>query len=369
MRKNRLTEEQVDGWWDIARAGRWKGTVAGNPAEIEISTHDLEDMAADYDRLLQEAPVTLEHKKEGPAHGWVSALRVAGDRLQAKFTDLSAKLRQWLGSGAYRSRSIEMYKPFEPTGKAYLGAVSFLGAAPPAVKGLSPEPCLLARSEQGPRVRIEHHSIAFKEDPMKGEAQMDDKTIAERVIHALKEVFRGSGAENAWEGKEKDAPDKCAETQPGARVAELEETLEREKTARREAEARLAEMEEKLAEKIIRTELAQFSEKLDNAASEARITPAELEGYLKLGSRLDSTGRKAILEEIEARQPGNLFSELSAPRGKDTGAGELASTRAGFDSFPEDPEHDAALALMDRKPGLSFAEALKRVRMDGANKG
>ena len=37
MRKNSLTDEQIGGWWDIARAGLWKGTIAGAPTRIEIT--------------------------------------------------------------------------------------------------------------------------------------------------------------------------------------------------------------------------------------------------------------------------------------------------------------------------------------------
>ena len=31
MNRNRLTDEEIDGWWDIARAGTWSGSAGGAP--------------------------------------------------------------------------------------------------------------------------------------------------------------------------------------------------------------------------------------------------------------------------------------------------------------------------------------------------
>jgi len=359
MNGNRLTDEQIDGWWDIARIGRWKGTLGGTPAEIHITRQDLEDMAADYDPQLQEAPVTIEHSKAGPAHGWIAALRVVGDRLQARFKDLSESLRQWLRSGAYRSRSIEMYKPFEPTGKAYLGAVSFLGAAPPAVKGLSPVPSTFASRAQTDPIRVEYRSTQLREAPTTGECEMDEKTIAERVVCALKEMFTGITG-NADENNTRNL-----ETIESLRqkVAELEEALRKERQAKAASEARLAELEQELSAKEHQARLAEFTSALEQAAKEERITPAELKGYLSLGSRLDEEGRKVILEEVARRGRLSLFSELSAP-GKKGSAQNILRKRSQFKDFPEDPEHDAALELMAKNPELSFGEAIKRVRME-----
>lgn len=97
---------------------------------------DLERIAGDYDPARHEAPVTLDHEQAGPAHGWVSGLRRIGDRLLARLSRISPSLGEALQSGAFRKRSIELYRKFPETGRSYLKAVSFLGAAPPVVKGL-----------------------------------------------------------------------------------------------------------------------------------------------------------------------------------------------------------------------------------------
>lgn len=101
------------------------------------TTEDLEAIAADYNPRDHEAPVTLDHEQRGPAHGWVSAVGRVGDRLVATLSRLSPTLVESLRSRAFCKRSIELYRRFAGTGRPYLKAVSFLGAAGPAVKGLA----------------------------------------------------------------------------------------------------------------------------------------------------------------------------------------------------------------------------------------
>ena len=348
-----LSDRQIDGWWDVARTGAWKGTLAGAPAVIEITAADLMQMAEDYDPGLQEAPVTVEHYREGPAHGWVAALRVAGEVLQARFHRLSGQLRQWLQSGAYRSRSIEMYKPFDLTGRAYLGAVSFLGAAPPAVKGLSPLPSLLADPGPGPRLIVCAGRITAGLTENGGET-MDRNNLAERALGSLKGLIGGR--------RETTEPESAGSEEPvaGATLATLREELDAERVTRRSAEARLAELQSRVEETRRQDQLCAFSAALRQAGEQKRLTPAEQKGYESLGARLDEDGRRLILEEISARVPLSLFEELSAP--ETSGRDEFSRSRAQFDGFPEDPEHDEALELMAAEPGLSFADAIRRVR-------
>lgn len=101
------------------------------------SEEQLDAIARDYDPGRHEAPVTLDHGQSGPAHGWVKSLRRVGDRLLATLTRLSPQLADGLRSGAWKKRSIELYRKFGDPGAPYLKAVSFLGAAAPAVRGLA----------------------------------------------------------------------------------------------------------------------------------------------------------------------------------------------------------------------------------------
>lgn len=282
--------------------------------------------------------------------GWVAALRVSGGVLQARFYRLSTRLRDWLREGAYRSRSIEMYKPFEPTGRAYLAAVTFLGAQPPAVKGLSPEPSLLADGCGEIISLLESACDRLPEN--RGGDEMDErkKGLAARAVSSLMEVF--TREDETAVGDEED-------------IAGLVAKLEKERSLRIAAEKRVAELERQLAELLDNENLDEFSATLTEAARQERITPAEQAGYIRLGERLDEAGRAAILAEISSREPMGLLAEISAlAPGRDTD-GRLNRTRAAFEGFPEDPEHDEALKLMAAETGLVFEEAILRVRLAG----
>ncbi|MCB2154883.1 hypothetical protein KQI84_08340 [bacterium] len=97
----------------------------------------LDAIASDYNADLHEAPVTIDHTQSGPAQGWVQGLRRIGDRLVAILGRISPSLQQLLADGGYKKRSVELYRAFRETGRPYLKAVSFLGAAAPEVKGLA----------------------------------------------------------------------------------------------------------------------------------------------------------------------------------------------------------------------------------------
>lgn len=97
----------------------------------------LDRIAAAYDPARHDAPVTLDHAQSGPAYGWVASLRRRGGVLLATLRDVPETLREAIRGGAYRKRSIELYRALPPEGAPYLEAVSFLGAAAPAVKGLA----------------------------------------------------------------------------------------------------------------------------------------------------------------------------------------------------------------------------------------
>lgn len=111
----------------------------------------LDRIASGYDPTLHEAPVTLDHAQNGPALGWVHSVRRVGDRLVARLHRLNERLVSLVREGLYKKRSVELYPSFAAAGEGpYLKAVSFLGAAPPEVKGLAdPPPEALATTEVG----------------------------------------------------------------------------------------------------------------------------------------------------------------------------------------------------------------------------
>ncbi|MCH5149854.1 MAG: hypothetical protein J1G30_04225 [Spirochaetales bacterium] len=101
----------------------------------EYSREDIENIARQYNEQPDEsrhyAPIVIGHPKtNAPAFGWIKKLIVKGDDLYAEPEKVDKTFADLVKKGAYRTRSAAFYAD----GK--LRHVGFLGACPPAVKGL-----------------------------------------------------------------------------------------------------------------------------------------------------------------------------------------------------------------------------------------
>jgi hypothetical protein len=119
-------------WIDVFRTGTQTDS-AGN--EREWTASELDRIVLLYNEQPEatrhDAPVTIGHPTDNsPAYGWVESLRRVGDTLQAKFRDMEAKFVELVNSKRYPKRSIALYDD------GMLRHIGFLGAVPPAVKGL-----------------------------------------------------------------------------------------------------------------------------------------------------------------------------------------------------------------------------------------
>lgn len=124
---------------EIFRAGRHTDTRG---VAHQFTPADLQAIAAGYAPARHEAPLVVGHPHtDAPAWGWVKALRAVGDRLIAIPDQVQAAFAEAVQSGAYKKVSAAFYAPGDahnPTpGQWHLRHVGFLGAQPPAVKGLA----------------------------------------------------------------------------------------------------------------------------------------------------------------------------------------------------------------------------------------
>lgn len=115
--------------------------TAMNGLTLEFSESDLAASAAAYDPAKHEAPIVIGHPKhDDPAYGWVKSLATADDGLQAEPHQVDAAFAELVEAGRYKKISASFYLPDAPNnpvpGVYYLRHVGFLGAQPPAVKGL-----------------------------------------------------------------------------------------------------------------------------------------------------------------------------------------------------------------------------------------
>lgn len=116
--------------------------TASSGAVIEFTEDMLRAAVAAYDPALHEAPIVVGHPKDnGPAYGWVKSLSFDDSgAVVVEAQQVDADFSEMVVAGRFKKRSASWYLPDSPTnpkpGTLYLRHVGFLGAQPPAVKGL-----------------------------------------------------------------------------------------------------------------------------------------------------------------------------------------------------------------------------------------
>ena len=119
----------MNGWIEIFKTGTH---TARNGKTRTFGEADLDRMAETYNPANHEAPAVIGHPKENaPAWGWVDRVKRRGEKLLATFRQVQPEFENMVASGMFKKRSISVY----PDGS--LRHVGFLGAMPPAVKGLA----------------------------------------------------------------------------------------------------------------------------------------------------------------------------------------------------------------------------------------
>lgn len=108
---------------------------------LEFSEADLAACAQAYDPAVHEAPIVIGHPRHDlPAYGWVQSLAFGEDGLHAAPHQVDTAFAELVEAGRYKKISASFYTPDAPNnpvpGVYYLRHVGFLGAQPPAVKGL-----------------------------------------------------------------------------------------------------------------------------------------------------------------------------------------------------------------------------------------
>jgi len=96
----------------------------------------IDKAIASFQAEVHQPPLVVGHPKDNePAYGWVKDLRTASTNgvktLLAKFEEVVPEFEELVAKGRYKKRSASFY----PDGR--LRHVGFLGAVPPAVKGLA----------------------------------------------------------------------------------------------------------------------------------------------------------------------------------------------------------------------------------------
>lgn len=110
---------------------------------LSFSQRDVQAIADGYRPELHEAPLVLGHpESDRPAYGWVKRLTATADgRLLMRVAKVDEAFARAISDGRYIKRSASFYRPNAPEnptpGQWYLRHVGWLGAHPPALKGLA----------------------------------------------------------------------------------------------------------------------------------------------------------------------------------------------------------------------------------------
>ena len=337
---------------EIFAAGRHTAT---NGTVLDVSVADLADIAAGYDPAKHEAPLVIGHpKQDHPAYGWVKGLRVDGDRLVADADELDASFADAVAAKRYKKVSASFYLPDgqgNPTpGKMHLKHVGFLGAVPPAVKGL--------------------RHVSFAEDNA-GTVEFSDwgDRAAARLWRQMREwiiaKFGQEEADKVLPNWDVDAVAEAAVT-PSTSFAEpaapsAEELARLAALDQREAElnARAAEFAER-DKKARRDGHAAF---LDTLIAEGRVLPAERDQLLAFMEAVDDAGSVSFAEGAE-RPAGDVFRSFAAAVPARVPMGEMATGKT-VDFADEKSITVAADALVkaaaDRGNSLTFAQAVSQL--------
>ncbi len=112
-------------------------------AMVTITDADLAATAAAYDPTKHEAPLVIGHPKhDSPAYGWVKSISFKDGDLYVTPTQINSAFAEGVDAGQWKKVSASFYLPSSPSnpvpGTYYLRHVGFLGAQPPAIKGLAP---------------------------------------------------------------------------------------------------------------------------------------------------------------------------------------------------------------------------------------
>ncbi|QPF74199.1 hypothetical protein G8A07_15595 [Roseateles sp. DAIF2] len=133
------TATQLPTGIEIFRSGT---RTAENGQTYTITDADVAAAAAAYDPSLHEAPLTVGHPEgDQPAYGWVRRLSAENGVLTiAEHGQVEPQFAEMVQAGRFKKRSASFYQPTDPSnpkpGIWYPRHVAWLGAKPPAVKGL-----------------------------------------------------------------------------------------------------------------------------------------------------------------------------------------------------------------------------------------
>jgi hypothetical protein len=242
---------------EIFKTGTHK-PMKGDPRSFSVS--DLDTIVAK--NVGREVPLVVGHPKiDDPAYGWAKSFSREGDILFAEIIEIDPEFEELVKAGKYKNVSIYL----NPDNT--LRHIGFLGAVPPAVKGLK--------------------SVTFSESD-EGDCFGDLKEELENPVNASVPI------------------NELETSVTGSIGVIVDETIMRIKELEKQVEELLAEKREKLASE----KKAEFAAFADMQVSEGRIKPDQKQKVVSVLEYLHTNSSGSLAFADQEPEGSKAFKEL-----------------------------------------------------------
>lgn len=319
---------------------------------IDFGEDQLRAAVEAYDPQLHEAPIVVGHPKEnGPAYGWIKSLAFSDGTVMAEPIQVDEQFAEMVTAGRFKKRSASFYLPDSPhnpkPGVFYLRHVGFLGAQPPAVKGLK--------------------DVAFA-DAEEGVVEFADSAMMAGLFRRLREFFISKfsiddanqvlpdwiisdmEAEARREASEAAQPAALPAFNEGDSNMDFKEKYEAEKARADGLQAKIdkqtadfAERETDIATREAAMARKEIEARVDELVKAGKVLPAQRQASVDFAASLNSTDaviefkegdktekvsqREAYLKQLAANPKAVDYRERSADGGQgDSGDKQTVAT-------------------------------------------
>lgn len=389
------------GWVEVFKAG---DHIDSKGRQISFSRADLDQMVANH--KLGAAPAVLGHPKKikteeektgAPAYAWVDAYKRDGDSLFAKFTDINPYFEAGVQSGAYRNRSLSVFK--DPKHGMRVRHVGWLGEALPAIEGLTPvefagdETDSYEFSAPGYSLVWGMESLAKLLRGLRDRAiEKDGLEEADRVLPQWQiDSAMESAARARVEFQEADDTGRLfsQSDNPGGSMSITKEQLDAaveqaRKDAEDKAKTEFAATQAQLIKLQGERQTERIATQIKGWKSEGKVLPAEEAGLAEFMANLEGTEVEFSFSASDGKEakktPSQFFSDFMASRKPlvklglrtenddktNVGDGEVTdfSRQAGYEGLEVDAERgatDVRIKQYMKEHGVSYAVAANRV--------
>lgn len=372
----------------VFRPGRHTATSGQS---IEFSESALAGCAAAYDPALWRAPLVVGHPKtNAPAYGWVDRLEFSAVGLEATPADVEPAFAELVNAKRYANISASFWSPEAPgnpaPGSYYLRHVGFLGAQPPALKGLrEPE---FGDADEGVVSFSEWDDIdnaglwrRMREWILgKFGADEADQVVPGHMVSSLEQSAQQELAES--QAEEADAPDAAPTAGLPAFAAPTQETLTVTPEQKAALEAENAALRKQIADQAQAQRHAAHLSFAEALATAGRLPPAHVPLVVATLDFVEGANEVLEFGEGEARAPlgaglrGFLealpvapeFAEEQATKARAAGQPGVVSFAApgGYGVDGDSAAlHAKALAYQADHPGTPYVSAVAAVQQQG----